>query len=260
MSWPTLALAIRLRLAATASTAAGLLAVIVIAGAFFPAVGHAIGKLNLPRGAANLLGGADYSTVAGWFKGEIASVYGPLVIAATAIAGVASSTAAEEEERILDLILGHPLTRGRLVAAKAAAGAIGVLIIAAVSWLGLIIAVAIAGGGIGIGNEAALALHLACFGLASGAIALALAAATGRRGLATGAAAGLTLLGYLIAGFAPFVDGLAWLRYLSPYHYYAAHDPLTHGVGIFDCVLLVALALALTALAVAGIDRRDLRA
>ena len=46
-------------------------------GALFPAVGHTIGKLDLPKGVAMLLGGADYGTLTGWMRSEIAAVYGP---------------------------------------------------------------------------------------------------------------------------------------------------------------------------------------
>ena len=260
MRWPAFTLAVRLRLSGTASAAAGLIALIILAGALFPAVGHTIGKLSLPRGAANLLGGADYSTVAGWFKGEIASVYGPLVIAGVAITGAAATTAGEEEERVLSLLLGHPIARARLIEAKAAAVGVAVLIIALACLIGLIAGVAAAGGGVGIGNEAALAAHLAAFGLTTGALALALGAGTGRRALCIAAASGVSLLGYLIAGFAPLVDGLGWLGYLSPYHYYADHDPLRHGLAIGDVAVLALLAMVLTALAIARFERRDLRA
>ena len=68
-------------------TALGMLAVIVMVGALFPAVGDSIGKLDLPEGVADLLGGADYGTMAGWMRSEIGAVYGPLVIAAMAITG-----------------------------------------------------------------------------------------------------------------------------------------------------------------------------
>jgi hypothetical protein len=36
---------------------------------------------------SELHGGADYGTMAGWMRSEIGAVYGPLVIAGTAIAG-----------------------------------------------------------------------------------------------------------------------------------------------------------------------------
>src|SRR5439155_13463829 len=64
-------LAVRLRLPATALTALGMALVVLMVGALFPAVGGSIGKLHLPKGVAELLGGADYGTIAGWMRSEI---------------------------------------------------------------------------------------------------------------------------------------------------------------------------------------------
>src|ERR1700759_285376 len=178
-------MALRLRMGATGPGAGG-----GVGGARGPAVGGTIGKLNLPRGVSELLGGADYATLTGWFRSEIGAVYGPLVMGAVAITSAAATTAGEEEDRILALVLAHPITRARLVLAKAGAIVGLVVIIAAAAWVGLLIGVALGGGGISIGNMAAFAIHLAFFGLAIGAVALAIGAGTGRRTLASGVAAG----------------------------------------------------------------------
>ena len=71
--------------------------------------------------------------------------------------------------------------------AKAAAIALIVLIVAFAVWVGLLAGVAVGGGGISVGHITALAVQLAFFGLATGAVALALGAGTGRRSLANGA-------------------------------------------------------------------------
>ena len=259
MTRAPLAMALRLRLTSTASAAFGLVAVLVIVGALFPAVGGTIGKLNLPRGVSELLGGADYATLTGWFQSEIGAVYGPLVSGAVAITAAAATTAGEEEDRILALVLAHPITRARLVLAKAAAVAALVVAVAVAAWVGLLIGVALGGGGISVGHMAALAVHLGCFGLAMGAVALAVGAGTGRRAMAGGIAAGVGVVGWLINGFAPLVGALNWLKYLSPFYYYAGHDPLSRGVDVIDLLVLAAGAVALTALAALAFERRDLR-
>ena len=127
------------------------------------------------------------------------------MIGALAITGAAAATAGEEEDRILALVLAHPIRRSRLIAAKAAAIAAVVLIIAFATWIGLIVGVALGGGGITIAHIAALAVQLAFFGFATGAVAIALGAGTGRRSLATGVAAAVAILGWLINSFAPLV-------------------------------------------------------
>jgi len=259
LSEATFKMAVRLRLPSTTLTAAGMLSVILMVGALFPAVGGSIGKLDLPQGVADLLGGADYGTLTGWMRSEIGAVYGPLVIAATAITGAAALTAGEEEDGILGLVLAHPVERSRVVLAKGAAVGVSVCLIALGTWLGLVGGVAIAGGGIGIGELAALAIHLAFFGFAVGSLAVALAAATGRRAVATAGAAAFAVLGFLINGFAPLVDAIAWLKYVSPFYYYSGHDPLANGVDLTDLAVLAAASVALMAFGMVAIQRRDLR-
>jgi ABC-2 type transport system permease protein len=259
VSWPSVRMTLRLRFVSTASAAGGLIAVLLIVGALFPAVGHTIGKLNIPSSVAQLLGGADYGTITGWFRSEIGSIYGPLVIGALAITGAVASTAGEEEDRILTLLLGHPLARARLVTARALAIATIVIVIAAAALVGIVAGVAVGGGGITLGHMLAFAVQLAFFGLATGGIALALGAGTGRRAFAAGIAAALAILGWLINGFAPVVSGLAWLKYFSIFYYYAGHDPLTQGIDVVGLLVLAAVAGAGTVIAVIAFERRDLR-
>jgi ABC-2 type transport system permease protein len=97
------------------------------------------------------------------------------------------------------------------------------------------------------------------FGWTVGALALAVAASTGRRTLATGTAAAFAVLGFLVNGFAPLVDAITWLKYLSLFYYYEGHDPIGNGVDASDLAVLAAATIALTTLAVFGMRQRDLR-
>ena len=259
MSLAALRMTLRLRMLTTLLSALGLVAVVLMVGALFPAVGHSIGKLNLPKGIATLLGGADYGTLRGWMRSEIASIYGPLLVAYTGISVATASTAGEEEAGILALTLAYPIERTRLVLAKAAAVALSVALVALATFVGLVVGVALGGGGIPLADLAAVALHLGFFGWAAGALALALATSTGRRALASGAAAAFVLLGFLVNGFAPLVNAIQWLKYASVFYYYEGHDPISKGVDGGDLAVLAAAALTLSALAVLGMRGRDLR-
>jgi ABC-2 type transport system permease protein len=251
---------LRLRWRLVAIAAAALIGVVVGVGALFPTLGHTIGKLSLPKGVADLLGGANYSTLSGWLKSEIVSIYGPLVLVGVAITSAAASTAGEEQERILALLLAHPVSRHRLLLAKAAGVAVSVAALGVATWVGLLIAVAVAGGGINAGDLAAQSLHLVFLALVFGALALALGAASGDRALASGGAAGVAVLMFLINGFAPALHAISWLRYLSAFYYYSGHDPLRRGIDPGDLGVLAAAIAVLLALAVVGLRRRDLRA
>ena len=77
--------------------------------------------------------------------------------------------------------------------------------------------------------------------------------------MATAGAAASAVLGFLINGFAPLVDAIAWLKYVSPFYYYSGHDPLANGVDLTDLAVLAAASVALMAFGTVAIQRRDLR-
>jgi ABC-2 type transport system permease protein len=259
LSRSTLAVALRLRVTTIAATGAGIIAVIVMLGALYPAVGDAIGTLDVPRGVKELLGGADYGTLAGWMRSEIGSVYGPLVVGAIGIAASVGTLAGEEESGELALTLAHPVSRRALLLGKSAAVVLQVLALAAATLAGLAAGVAVGGGGLSLAHMTALCVHLAAFGMCIAMLALMLAAATGRRTVASGGAAAVGLVSYLVNGFAPLVSGLHWLTYLSPFSYYARRDPIGRGVDVGDVAVLVGAALVLVVVAIVVFDRRDLR-
>ena len=130
-------LELRLRARSFLLAGIGLMTVAAITGALFPAFGESLGKVDLPEGVGDLLGGGDFASIAGWLDTEIASVYGPLVVAGSAIAAAAATIAGEEERRILALVLAHPVSRTRLLLSKGAAIALLVAGLGVACWLGL---------------------------------------------------------------------------------------------------------------------------
>jgi ABC-2 type transport system permease protein len=253
------AVTLRLRMVTAVLAGFGMLAVILMVGALFPSIGGSIGKLNVPDGVSNLLGGADYGSITGWMRSEVGAIYGPLVIAASAIAAAAATTAGEEEGGILGLVLAHPVERGRLLLAKGAAVGVVVVVVALGTWIGLVAGVAAAGGGISIAHLTALSVQLAFFGWFFGALALALAGTTGSKAVAAAGAGAVGVLAFLVNGFAPLVSGLDWLKYLSPFYWYTGQDPLTNGIDVAGLVVLGVATAVLVVIAVVGFRRRDLR-
>lgn len=255
----TLSMELRLRYRVAASAAVGLIAVIMIVGALYPSLKDTFGKLNVPHGVANLLGGADYSTLTGWLQSEIVATYGPLVFCAVGIATATATTTGDEDERVLATLLAHPILRTRLLLAKTVALALLILAVSAATWIGLLAGVAIAGGGISTAHLAAQAAHLGLLGLTIAALALALGASTGRKLVAVGGATGIAILGFLVNGLAPLVNGLSWAQYLSPFYYYAGNRPLSNGAQWQHLAVLAVASLVMVGVAVIGFRRRDLR-
>ncbi len=123
------------------------------------------------------------------------------------------------------------------------------MVVTALLWLALVALIGPAGfDGVGAGDLAAMSLHLALFGLLFAALAYAVGAATGSRALALGVSAGVAVLGYLANSVFPQVQGLEWVRNLSPFAWLLGGSPLVNGVQVGHAVTL---ALA-TAVLVAG--------
>ena len=99
---------------------------------------------------------------------------------------------------------------------------------------------------------------LVLLSLAFGSIALAISAATGNRGAAIGVAVGLMVVTYLIDGLANIVEGLNAIRWISPFKYYMAGDPLRNGIALGDAAVLAGITAVFLILSLIAFDRRDL--
>ncbi|SCL16800.1 ABC-2 type transport system permease protein [Micromonospora nigra] len=211
-----------------------------------------------PQGLLEAINYTDLTTAAGYLGSAVYGMLVPLLVAVFAIAAGARVVAGDEEAGTLDLVLAHPVGRVRLALLRYAAVAVGV--VAVTGLLGLAL-VALRGparfDGIGVGGFAAMTLHLALFGLLFAALAFAVGAATGRRAAALGVSAGVAVLGYLANSVFPQVNGLAWARELSPFHWYLDGSPLVGGVQPLGAGLLLGVSVLLVVAGVFAFDRRD---
>ena len=175
-----------------------------------------------------------------------------------AVANGASALAGEEERGTLDLLLSQPVSRRGVAAAKLASAATEVAVLTLVLWLALWAGVAIFDMGVPAANLLAAALTAGALGLAFGAIAFLLGAATGRRALAIGITAALAVAAYLVNALAALVSGLGPLQKASPFYHYAVGDPLRQGIAPAHVVILIAIAAISAAAGIALFERRDL--
>lgn len=97
----------------------------------------------------------------------------------------------------------------------------------------------------------------ALVGVLFGTLALAVGAATGRRGLARGVAAAFAVASYLVSSLADLVSLLRPVRPLSPWYQAIGVDPITHGFS-WRLLILVGLTAAFVAASSAAFERRDL--
>ena len=243
------------------SWAIGITAVGVGYAAFYPAINSPayVDMLeSFPPGVLDAMGFADIGSPAGYLGSTTFGLLGPTLVIVMAAALGGSAIAGDEESGRLDLTLAHPVGRTAVVVQRFAALVLGMLIVSGILGLALIAISGVAElSEIGAGNLLAGSLHLALLGIVFGALAIAVGAITGRRSLVYAVVALVAVGGFFGNNLGPSVDALAWLRDVSPFHYYSGGSPLRNGLQVEDAGILAAASLILVAIGSAVFERRD---
>jgi ABC-2 type transport system permease protein len=214
---------------------------------------------NLPQAMKAIFGGQlDYSTANSFLSAQLYSVIAPIILIVYGVSQGVGAIAGEEERGTLGLLLSCPVPRRSVLLQKAAAMAAGVAALAATLWAGLLFFGMVRGVSIDVSGLAYGTLSLALVSLFFGAMGLAVGAATGRRGVATGAVVGFAVATYLLNAFLNLVDWLWVARFITPFYYYSGNAPLTHGLSVSHALVLSGAVIVLIAASVWGFERRDL--
>jgi ABC-2 type transport system permease protein len=239
----------------------GLVTLTLITILYYPAV-RATPALNqmmqdMPEGLRSLFGGGDIVSPAGYLTAELFALMVPLLFLIYAVNLGVGAIAGEEERGTLELLLALPVSRRRVVVEKFAA-LVGLLAaLSLVLWLTLWLGARSVDMAIGGDRLAAATTNTALLALTLGALGLALGAGTGRRGLSLGICAAIAAGGYVWNGLAPLVEALAPLRRLSLFYYALASEPLRNGLDPGHAAVLGGTTVILFAVALLGLDRRD---
>ncbi len=203
--------------------------------------------------------GASFTTPLGFMDAELFSFMAPIVFFAFGIAVAAAQIAGEEERGTLGLLLAYPVARSRLLAEKAGVLVVALVALTLAQFATLAVGVWLAN--IDIPMSALVRGHVSLYLLAltGSAIAFAVGAATGNRGAALGAGAGVGLASYLLNALAPLAKSTESLQRGSIFYYYGGAQPLAHGADATDAAVLLAVTAAAFAVAFVLFARRDLR-
>lgn len=239
----------------------GALGLALVYAAIFPSIVESQSALDqymqsLPAAFRELFG-TDYSSPAGYLRAEFFSSLGVLVFLLLAIGGGARAIGGEEEVGTLELLLAFPVRRREVLLSKLAAIAASSAAVAAVLWGALAVVGPAFDLSVPLLDLGAGILMLWFLGLAYGAIALAVGAATGRRSTALVVTGVLAAVSYLVNLFGPVVDALRPLRPLSLFRWYLDPDPLTTGLHAAPVLVLVAVTVAATLAGLVLFERRD---
>lgn len=218
---------------------------------------------DLPPAVRALFGaqeGIPFTSPAGYLHGRLFSGLLPLLVLVFGIGLGARSVGGDEEDGTLELVLAHPVSRGRVALERFVAM---VVLVAGLTVVGLVALVA-AAPAVGLLNGVALArvvgagAALMALALLHASLAFAAGCVFGRRGIASAVAGAVAVAGYLLVGLSAAGAPEA-LRWVSPWHWYLDRNLLVDAPPATATLLPLTLALALAAAGRWRFVHRDLR-
>jgi ABC-2 type transport system permease protein len=214
---------------------------------------------DLPEVAQALSGGVglDFTSPSGYLTSQLFSNVVPIVFIIYGVILGSAAIGREEDRGTAELLLTAPVTRRRVVAEKALAGA-GLLALVGLALFGslllgrLLVDMEIAAANLLAGSAASVLI-----GTAFGAAALAISGALGHRAHPAAWAGSLAFAGFLLYSLAPVVPSLEGWQRLSAFYWYLSSDPLANGFDLGHLAVLAGASVLLTAIAAELFDRRD---
>ncbi|MEE8046851.1 MAG: ABC transporter permease subunit [Dehalococcoidia bacterium] len=230
---------------------------------FYPTIRDATGFTEfleqLPEAMQAIIGDAEtYTTAEGFLNAEVFTFMGPMVFGIFAIIAGMGAVAGEEESHTLDQLLANPISRTSVLLQKAGALMTGLLGLSVALFIGLIAGSKIAGFDLSITGTALGILSLYMLAITLGMIALAVGAATGRKGLAGGVAAAVGVIGFLLDTFLSVVELLDPARFISVFYYFNNSDVIINGINPVHFLTLVGITVVAVVLSVWRFEERDL--
>lgn len=219
-----------------------------------------VGRLKedaLPQGMRDFLGIQNMTSPAGYLEATVYSLIGPLLIIMCAVTLATRSIARPEEDGGMELLLTTPISRRGFALQRLTALAGAVTAIAAIPWLLLSVIAPATGMDVPAVNIAAASVGLILLAWTFAGIAFLVGAITGRRGTVLAIAGTLAVATYILRALAGVTDGLGWIKWLSPFHYFIGADPLRTGFHPSYLLVLVAVAVGTAVAGVLAFDRRD---
>jgi ABC-2 type transport system permease protein len=212
---------------------------------------------SFPEGMLEAFGYEEIGTAAGYIGSSVYGLLGPILLFVFGIGLGARLIAGEEEAGTLELELTGPTSRRSLYLQRLAAlllelAAMVVVVMVTVAVLTLVLDL-----DVGMGKLIQATLGLLLVTMAMGALALAAGAATGRRAVALGAAAGVAVVSWVLNAVGPAIDA-GWMMAISPVSWFTEQSPLLHGADLLGLVLLAGLTVVAAAAGLVAFERRDL--
>jgi ABC-2 type transport system permease protein len=249
----------RRRLLAVYALGMAVYALIIVA--LYPTFEHSTGLDNLTKNSPTMaaLFGASGSITspAGWLEVNLYANFFPLVVLLATIGYGASAVAGQDEDGTLAMVTTLPIRRRRITVEKSLAMAAQAVVIVSVSTAFIAIGYAF-DITVGVAGMLGASVGVLLLGIDLGLIALVVGAATGRRGIALGAASAVGAISYLVSSLAPVVHWMRPMRFASLFYWSVGNNQLTKGISPSEVAVLAGCAIVLVAVAILAFERLDL--
>lgn len=218
---------------------------------------QAFGELS--DSAGSFLGGDDLFSPVGYLSSQIYFITLPILLLIMAITLVSSLMNRDENDTTIELTLARPISRRKLLAAKALAGLVIVAIVFAVSYVVTALCVAVVD--IDINQAHVLLTHVIsfAFSFSFGVIMFALIAMSRlTKRIAAFVAIFASFGGYILTSLAGVVEQFENLVKIFPYHYYDTEAMLGGTVDSGLLIYMTSIVVVSVVAAAIGYNRRDI--
>jgi len=201
----------------------------------------------------------DITSAVGFFNAEIFGFMAPLLFVIHGVVLGSGAIAGEEGRGSLEILLSEPIARGKLVVQKAAAMIANAISLGLVLWIVLVIGTLIIDIDLRVLHLAAITFSTVLLGVTFGALAFAAGCFTGSRGTSVAIVAAVAVGTYLLNAASGIVSYMEAAKWLSPFFYYNAANPLANGLNPAHAAALLATIGILLVAGYFGFAQRDLR-
>ncbi|MBI4034468.1 ABC transporter permease subunit [Candidatus Saccharibacteria bacterium] len=215
---------------------------------------------SLPEAARSLFSDtSDFFSPQGYLSSQIFYLMLPLLLGILTIGLGSSLVAKEEDSGTLELLLSRPVSRGKLLAAKAFSGLLIALIVAAVALISSLVMAKAVNIGVPLPNIVMATATTAVLAILFGALALTITTLGRSARLASLGLTALVALGsYIVTSLSNIAGWLDWPSRLLPYHYFKPGDILYGQYHWPNLIGLLAAVAVLMFIAWRAFRRRDL--
>ncbi len=242
----------------------GIIALVALTVLAYAAVKNQASQLesalgSISSGASSFVGTADLFSPKGYLNSNLYYVTLPILYIIFVLNLSSSLLGKEESSTVLEVLLSRPLSRGKLLAAKATAGMTALFILGAAATITTIVCAKLIGLEIGMWPLILTNVVTVLFAGTFGAISFAMFAASQlTRRFATLAAILLSFGSYIITSLAGLVSWLETPAKFLPYHYFDTAKLLDGSIPVGLAVFIVGTYGIAKLASYIGFRRRDI--